>query len=296
MPDQIPEFAPGAVYEGQTNLLVAGKNGSLVDTLIIANINFQKRTITLVSLPRDLYYNNRKINSYYHFYGMDELKRILSNITGYKIDNYILIDMYAFIDVIDIIGGIDVHLNEPLIDPSYKVEDNGVWSTLYYRAGDHHFSGKEALRVARSRHTTSDFSRSARQQLILRSLKKKAKDLNTGDADKFTGIVKTLMTKVETDISLDQLLVSYFRYQSFAIKSGNVLSTGNILTSTHKGEDERKKCLDNIERIAELSPEDKSTKTAECQKIAKGEYILEPRNDDWNTVRWYFHQVIEGTE
>lgn len=294
MPDNIPEYASNSVVEGQKNFLVAGKHGALVDTMIIANVNTATRKITLVSIPRDLYYNNRKINSYYSLYGMDELKRILSDVTGYKIDNYVLIDMYAFIEVIDIIGGIDVHLKEPLIDPTYKVNDNGVWSTLYYRPGDHHFSGKEALRIARSRHTTSDFSRSARQQLILLSLKKKAKELGLGDSQKFTEIVKTLMTKVETDFSLDELLIGYFRYQSFDIESGNVLSSGNVLTSKYKGEDDQKNCLNNINRIPNLTPEDKAAKTEECKKIDKGAYILEPRNDNWNVIRWYFHKVIEG--
>lgn len=294
MPTNIPEYAPNSVLEGQKNFLIAGKNGNLVDTMIIANINTQKRQITLVSIPRDLYYNNRKINSYYHYYGIDELKRILSDVTGYKIDNYVLIDMYAFIEVVDIIGGIDVHLKESLIDPSYKTNDNGVWSTLYYRAGDHHMSGKEALRIARSRHTTSDFSRSARQQLILKALKKKARKLGAGNSKELTGIIQTLMTKVETDISLKEILVAFLRYQSFEIKSGHVLSSGNVLESKHKGEEKIKKCLKNTQKNTELSKEEKDTSIKKCKKIKKGEYILEPRNGNWNTVRWYFHQVIEG--
>lgn len=273
--------------------MVAGKNGNLVDTLIIANVNYNKRRVTLVSLPRDLYYNNRKINSYYYYYGIDELKRTLSDITGIKIDNYILIDMFAFIEVIDIIGGIDIHLEESLIDPSYKVNNNGVWSTLYYRAGDHHLSGKEALRIARSRNTTSDFSRSARQQLILKSLKKKAKDLSIGDAQKFTEIIQTLITKVETDFDLKEILLSYFRYQSFEIEGGNVLSDGNVLESKFKDEKSQKECLEGINSATHLNDQEKRIGVGECMKISKGAYILEPRNNNWNTVRWYFRKIIE---
>jgi LCP family protein required for cell wall assembly len=276
------------------NILVAGKHGSLVDTMIFANINPVTRKITLVSIPRDLYYNNRKINSYYALYGMDELKRILSKITGYQIDKYILIDMYAFIDVIDLIGGVDVHLDSPVIDPTYRTLDNGQWSTLYYRAGDHHLSGKQALRLARTRHTSSDFARAERQQLILKSIQKKARQFGFGDASKLTEIAKTILGKTETDINLADALPAYFRYQGFEIESGNVLSSGNVLQSKMTGEEKIAACLAKVSKIKveESSPEEIAKKKQACQGD-KGAYILIPANNNWNTVRWYFHQLIE---
>jgi len=65
---------------------VAGKHGALVDAMIVANIDPLKRRVNLVSVPRDLFYNNRKINEIYSLYGMEELKRTLAFITGYHID------------------------------------------------------------------------------------------------------------------------------------------------------------------------------------------------------------------
>lgn len=268
------------------NILVAGKHDSLVDTMIFANINPATRKITLVSIPRDLYYNNRKINSYYALYGMDELKRILSKITGYQIDKYVLIDMYAFIDVIDLVGGIDVHLNEPVIDPTYKVNDNGVWSTLYYRAGDYHLGGKEALRLARTRHTSSDFARAERQQMILKALQQKAREFGFGDAAKLTDIATAVLSKTYTDFTLADALPAYFRYQGFEVEGGNVLSSGNVLESKYTGDLKKNDCQKNATEPKE-GQEDKK-----CDQD-KGQYILVPRNDNWNTVRWYFHQLIE---
>lgn len=273
------------------NILVAGKHDSLVDTMIFANINPATRKITLVSIPRDLYYNNRKINSYYALYGMDELKRILSKITGYQIDKYVLIDMYAFIDVIDLVGGIDVHLNEPVIDPTYKVNDNGVWSTLYYRAGDYHLGGKEALRLARTRHTSSDFARAERQQMILKALQQKAKEFGFGDAAKLTDIATTVLSKTYTDFTLADALPAYFRYQGFEVEGGNVLSSGNVLESKYTGDLKKDDC-----QAAAGEPVLNSDVSGGTEKNCdqdKGQYILVPRNDNWNTVRWYFHQLIE---
>lgn len=239
-------------------------------------------------MPRDLAYNGRKINSIYNYYGMDELKRTLSFITGYTIDRYILIDMYAFIEIIDIIGGIEIHLDEPVIDPTYKTFDGGQWGTLYYRAGDHHLSGKQALRLARSRHTSSDFARSERQQLLLAALQQKAQNLGFGDAIGLTKIVKSALTKTETDITLAEAISYYFRYQKYDISGGHVLSTSNVLLSKHTGAAKRLE-----ENCDSITPEHTQQQEL-CDKIKQGEYILLPRNDDWDIIRWFFHRLIEG--
>lgn len=259
--------------------------------MIFANIDPVKRKITLISLPRDLYYNGRKINSIYHFYGMDELKRTLSFISGYKIDRFILIDMYAFIDVIDMIGGIDVHLDSPVIDPTYKTFDGGEWGTLYYRAGDHHLSGKQALRLARTRHTSSDFARSERQHIILEAIQTKAQSLGFGDAGTLKSMAEVILSKTETDINLAEAISYYFRYQNFKIKGGYTVSSGNVLVSKYTGDLKREENgCNNIENPP--SPE-AAAPPDPCKNIEKGEYILLPRGDDWNTIRAFFSRIIE---
>lgn len=286
--------------------------------MIFANVNPEKRLITMVSIPRDLYYNGRKINSVYALYGMEELKRALSFVTGYQIDKFILIDMYAFIEVIDLIGGIDVHLDQPVIDPTYKTFDGGKWGTLYYRAGDHHLSGKQALRLARTRHTSSDFARAERQQMIIQALQEKARNFGFGDADSLTRIAQQVLSKVETDVSLAEGISYYFRYQNFTVSRGHVLSSGNVLESKYTG-DLKKEELNCSKSAQSKTSGGKTTAAASaaktaapsasssaagnqnmndpkdpCEEIDRGAYILEPRNGNWNSVRWYFHQIIEG--
>ncbi len=311
MPDQIPEYGNEAKsVAGQINVLLAGKNGSLTDTMIFANINPQKRFITMVSIPRDLYYNGRKINSIYALYGMDELKRALSFVTGYRIDKYALIDMYAFIEVIDMVGGIDVHLDQPVIDPTYRTLDGGQWSTLYYRAGDHHLTGKQALRLARTRHTSSDFARAERQQMLIESLQSKARNFGFGDATALNTLARQILKKVETDINLAEVISWYFRYQSFKISRGNVLSSGNVLESKFTGDLKRKELgckeknwndvTDEIKEVIKTDGAEEEEnllqdKKDPCAGIEKGQYILEPKNGNWNTVKWFFRQLIEGT-
>ncbi|MCA9374312.1 LCP family protein [Candidatus Peregrinibacteria bacterium] len=255
--------------------------------MIFANINPAEHKITLISVPRDLYYNGRKINSIYYFYGMEELKRSLSIVTGYEIDKYILIDMYAFIDVIDIIGGVDVHLDQPVIDPTYKTFDGGKWGTLYYRAGDHHLSGKQALRLARSRHTSSDFARSERQHLILAAVKDKAKTLGIGDAGKLKELAESVLSRTETDIEIQDALTYFFRYQNFEVEGGHVMSSGNVLVSQYTND-----VNGQAPKTCTTNEEGEET----CKAGDRGAYILVPQNGSWNTTRWFFHQILEGDE
>ena len=268
--------------------MVAGKHGNLVDTMIFANIDPERKKITLISLPRDLYYNGRKINSIYFYYGMDELKRTLSFISGYEIDKYILIDMYAFIEVIDIIGGVDVHLDQPVVDPTYRTFDGGKWGTLYYRAGDHHLSGKQALRLARTRHTSSDFARSERQHMILKAVQAKAKNFGLGDAEGLKMLAQRVLEKTTTDIDVAEAISYFFRYQNYEIDGGHVISSGNVLFSKHTGDDALRAAGCPAPADAEDEHKEK------CAKIEKGQYILLPKNNNWNTVRWYFREIVEG--
>lgn len=234
----------------------------------------------MVSIPRDLFYNGRKINAFASMYGMPELKKVIGQISGYKLDKYIVIDMYAFIDVVDLIGGIDVHLDKALIDPTYKTIDNGVEGTLHYEPGDYHLGGKESLRIARSRHTSSDFDRAARQQLILKAFQSKAKNLGFGDADTIYEIIKAVLSKTETDISLDDAVAYYFRYQNYEIVSNAVISSGNVLYVPPYIKQEDCQAMVSSAMMNGLPIPD-------CGS-ANHAYTLLPRDDNWDVIKWFF--------
>jgi LCP family protein required for cell wall assembly len=261
-----------------------GKNGSNVDTMIFAHVDLSDQKITLLSVPRDLYYDGRKINATYGEKGIAAQVAAVENVVGYKVNHYALIDMYAFKDVIDLLGGVDVTLEEDLIDPTYKVCDGDVCSTLYYPAGSYHLNGTEALRVARSRHTTSDYSRAARQQLILDGLKTKAQTLGFGDAPTFLSIVNTVLGSLETDFTATEVLQDYFRYQNFELDSGYVLSTGNVLGNLPIPVD----YVTSHATTTCINPADSSTCTTTYALDA-----LQPKDGDWDAIKWYVRQIFQ---
>lgn len=219
-------------------------------------------------------------------YGMPELAKAISKITGYELDKYVLIDMYAFIDVVDLIGGVDLTLDKAVVDPTYRTMDNGVEGTLNYPAGSYHLGGKEALRLARTRHTSSDFARAERQQLIIEAIQKKVKSLGLSDVGTVYALAKAVLLKVETDVSFDEALAYYFKYQDYQIVSNAVMSSGNIL---YVPPYIRKETCDA--QIAEAAATGASKPTCDQENQA---YTLAPRDDNWNLIKWFFREEFSS--
>ncbi|MBO7505504.1 LCP family protein [bacterium] len=67
----------------------------------------------------------------------------------------------------------DVYVTETIYDPKYPADDMINYDPFYIESGRQHLDGKTALKYARSRHTTSDFARSLRQQELIIAIKDK---------------------------------------------------------------------------------------------------------------------------
>ncbi len=231
----------------------------------------------MITVPRDLWYRGKRINTIYNLYGPQQLTREMSVITGLNIEKYIIIDMFAFIDAINILGGIDVHLDEELIDFTYKTKENGQWSTLYYPAGTHHLNGIEALRIARSRHTSDDFDRGARQQRIILSLKDRFSELGLGDIGKIYDLVKVLLKYVETNLSPFEIVTAFLNYKDFPTATKSVLSTDNVLYQTYSNLYYLNKTEDEVD-----------------ENFNKGAWILFPAGNDWSLIPRYIKNRLSG--
>jgi len=69
-----------------------------------------------------------------------------------------------------------------------------------------HFDGDKALKYARSRHTTSDFDRSKRQQLVIQALRDKMTSQEVlSSPSKLENIYSTLSDSFQTNISLKDM-------------------------------------------------------------------------------------------
>jgi anionic cell wall polymer biosynthesis LytR-Cps2A-Psr (LCP) family protein len=124
---------------------------------------------------------------------------------GIKIPYYATIDFTAFKEIVDAIGGIDIIVPETLHDTTYPNEANRGYITFHIDAGAQHLDGDTALKYARSRHSTSDFSRSLRQQLIIMGIKDKV--LGSGlNIQTVQQLYDQYKTYISTNVSLPEML------------------------------------------------------------------------------------------
>lgn len=277
-PDRTSQINVPSVGAFTHTFLLVGAHADMTDTIILATVNEVKNTCSLISIPRDIFFRGRKINSTYMRLGSKQFVDDVSSLTGLKIEKYLIVDMFAFIDVVNILGGIDITLTEDLIDPTYRIKDGSTWSTLYYAAGRYHFNGIEALRVARSRHFTSDFGRAQRQQLIVASIKERISTLGVTDIGKLYNLIGVLLKYVETDASPFELVNYFLKFSNCKIESQIVLDTDNILYHTYT----------NLKHL-DLSEEEVD------ETFDKGAYILLPKDDDWDGLRMFIQDVLKGS-
>ncbi len=109
-----------------------------------------------------------------------------------------MIGFYGVRNLVNNIGGVNVTLAKPLVDPHMHVRMKGGIG-LKLNAGKNHLTGEVALAFARTRHTDSDYERGRRQQqLIVAALKKVIK---RGPAA-LPKLVAHFEGEIKTDISL----------------------------------------------------------------------------------------------
>lgn len=212
---------------GNINVLIVGYAGlnyrgaMLTDTMMLASFNPQLGAVTFLSIPRDLYVNygdgrTGRINGVYRAaYNANEKSqeagaRALADkiweITGIDIPYYAMVDFDGFVEFIDYVGGVEVDVPYALHDTSYP-GPNDSYVTFTMEPGIQQLDGETALKYARSRKSTSDFSRALRQQQIIEWIVQKIlSQLSITRIDYLNDVYEQGMKILFTNISLKQLL------------------------------------------------------------------------------------------
>ncbi len=155
--------------------------GKRTDTIIVARVDPETKTVDLLSVPRDLWVpiagtgENGRVNAAFNGEGGEE--RLVSTVEDFldiEINNYAEINFVGFQAIIDALGGVPIWFDNPVRDPKSGLD--------VPTAGCHSLAGFEALAFARSRSLeyydgsqwradpTGDLGRTARQQFLLTRL------------------------------------------------------------------------------------------------------------------------------
>ena len=225
------------VSKDMVNILFLGKGGAghegggLTDSITLASFNYAKKEINLIAIPRDLWYNGRKINSVFAT-SAETLKNDVGQITGLKTDYYLAVDFANLVSGIDLLGGIDVDNPKTWTDNFYPVkgkeqdlcgfspEKNAEvnqkytgfqlekqftcrYEQLHFEKGTVHLDGTTALKYLRSRHSAeygSDFARGEKAQAVLIAIGRKLIAQNLTDSK--NPAFKKLVASVTSNLTL----------------------------------------------------------------------------------------------
>ena len=103
--------------------------------------------------------------------GASALKQTISRLLGIRVDYYALVDLKGFADLVDALGGVDIHVKERLVDSVTRPAWGEPKPTIdVLPAARTTSSGATALAYVRSRKASSDYTRMARQRCFLSAL------------------------------------------------------------------------------------------------------------------------------
>ncbi len=219
---------PAAHKEGHYNILVVGTDddGTRTDTIMIAHLDTNAHTVALMSIPRDTVitgnYTVPKINSVYGGAGKGEkgiqaLKIKLAQLLGFEVDGYALVDLDAFIQLVDLVGGVgfEVPMAMHYDDPTQDLY-------IHLEAGMQHLDGQKAMQLVRFRkgYATQDLQRTKTQQLFLQALAEKCvQEIGLAEIGELATIFKENVT---TDMTLGN--IAYFGQELLKCDLENMFS------------------------------------------------------------------------
>ncbi|MFL0366119.1 LCP family protein [Pseudobacillus sp. 179-B 2D1 NHS] len=184
---------------------------------MLATLNVKEKTIKLVSIPRDSYVNipevgyMTKINHAHAYGGAKAIIETVEELMQIPVDYYVRVNFYAFMDIVDAVGGIETNVPYELSEK----DSNDRHDAIHLKPGLQKLNGEEALALARTRHADSDIERGKRQQELLKAIVNKA--LSFQSISNYDEILKAVGTNMETSMTFDEIqsLIKYGR-------SGNV--------------------------------------------------------------------------
>ena len=209
------------------------------DVNIIAVVNPTTHQILLVTTPRDYYvplygdedviYPQGSLDKLTHAgtYGIDASMETLGALYETDINYYVRLNFTSLIDIVDILGGVDVYSEVAFSTGT----DAGL--VMDVQEGYNHFNGEQALAFCRERHNLADGDnqRGKNQQAMITAMLKKA--LSPTMLLKANSIINQVSQDIETNITQGQI-TSLVKEQ---LSSGAEWTIQSVAASGTDGED-----------------------------------------------------------
>lgn len=209
-------------YKMIENILLIGLDGTndkfpkRSDTMIILTIDKLNKSLKLTSLARDTLVKipGREEEKLTHAYAYGQEELLMQTINenfDLDIKDYAVVNFKSFIDIVDIIGGVDINVNEKeihhlneVIKECYGVNHEDTKNIEYITSsGNHNLNGYQALAYARIRKLDTIYKRDERQRLILTNIAHKLSDVSIS---KYLQIAKSILRHIKVNIAFNKII------------------------------------------------------------------------------------------
>lgn len=206
-----------------TNILLAGVDGTNIDkgnrsdSMMILTIDNKYKSIKLTSLARDTYvdipgYSTEKLTHAHAYEGTPLLLDTIENNFKIKVDKYITVNFNSFIDIVDVLGGIDVNITSNDLSIlnntipgcyKYDTKENKGPVKLIEGTGIKTLNGYQALAFSRIRYQDSAYARDGRQREVIEACLKKTQSKGL---DEYIKILDVGINNMKTNISPTEMI------------------------------------------------------------------------------------------
>jgi len=199
------------------------------DSMIVVSVNRDSGELKMTSIMRDTYVqysknNSNRINAANVFGGPELAIKVVNENFGLDISDYVLVNMTDLMEIIDLVGGIDIEMSESerkitnQYAALYQKETGGYkGETSLDSAGQCHLNGLLAVSYARNRYTDSDYGRVMRQQNVLLAL---AETMQNMDIDELMAQADSILSLLDTN--LDSEVIKELAYTVMAMELDDV--------------------------------------------------------------------------
>ena len=213
------------VINDSYNILITGVDtyGNITkvsrsDVNMVISINPKDNKILITSIPRDYYVYLSNFSSYDKLthtgiYGIETSIKAVEDLLDIDINYYIKVNFTTLIDIVDLLGGIEV-------DSKYEFTSIDGY---HYNKGINYLNGEEALSFARERKAFSegDRIRIENQQLVLKAIINKL--LSSKIITNYNDLLKALNNKFLTNMK-DEKLTKLIKWQIDGMYNWDILN------------------------------------------------------------------------
>jgi len=219
------------------------------DAMMILSVNKKTKNIILTSLLRDIYLNipgkkSNRLNTAYAIGGAKLLTETIEENFKIKLDGYVSVDFFAFLEIIDAIGGVTVEITEeelPFLNSHIrdinKILKEDANKDVLALPGKHLLNGKQTLGYSRIRYVGTDFERTARQRKVIEQIFEKMKKAGIKNIVKLLDIVLPKVTTNLKEIEIISHILNLPDYLGYEFKQWRIPVNGSYRNAKVRGMD-----------------------------------------------------------